>query len=339
MAAKRMQATSSIETGALTLGQCDASFLINSQPGNQSVASGAQVALLAGDATASSYTWTVTASPPDSEYVLTGADQAEAVLTPKTPGAYTIQLRVAKADCEALARAILWVATLTQQYRLPATNEPLQFDGDAEWAGDLLQVITDVDRALPTPEQKAALGAAHSPNGENAFATLADISGGQVTPEQKAALEAADNPNGQNPFITHSALPPDELTPEQKAALEAAHSPNGENPFITRSALPPDELTPEQKAALEAADNPSGQNPFITRSALPPDELTPEQKAAARGGTRPRKAALEAADNPNGQNPFITHSALPPDELTPEQKAALEAAHSPERRECLRHLG
>ncbi len=103
MAAKRMQATSSIETGALTLGQCDASFLINSQPGNQSVASGAQVALLAGDATASSYTWTVTASPPDSEYVLTGADQAEAVLTPKTPGAYTIQLRVAKADCEALA--------------------------------------------------------------------------------------------------------------------------------------------------------------------------------------------------------------------------------------------
>lgn len=104
MAAKRMQATSSIATGALTLGQCDASFLINSQPGNQSVASGAQVALLAGDATASSYTWTVTASPPDSEYVLTGADQAEAVLTPKTPGAYTIQLRVAKADCEALAR-------------------------------------------------------------------------------------------------------------------------------------------------------------------------------------------------------------------------------------------
>ncbi len=189
-----------------TVDQCSANFTIDGQTGNQKVAAEATVTLQAEVTEATTYQWEVTSSPPDCDYQLTGETQVQATLSLPVSGAYVIQLTLSKGQCEARARRIVWAVTPHREYCLPATGEPLRFNGDEAWAGDLTQVIQDVDNNLPTLEQKGA-------------------------------LDAADQPSETNPFITQSALPAGgtagELTPEQKAALDAANEPSAENPVAT----------------------------------------------------------------------------------------------------------
>jgi hypothetical protein len=158
-------------TDMTTVQECSADFTLDGQSDNYKAAVGVAVALQANDTEATTYQWQVTSSPPGCDYQLTGEAQAQATLTPQETGAYLIQLTVTKGECEDLARHILWAETAHRQYRLPATREPLAFSGDEEWAGDLVQVIRDVDGSLPTDDQKAAMDAADAPTGTNPFVT------------------------------------------------------------------------------------------------------------------------------------------------------------------------
>jgi hypothetical protein len=339
---------------------CQATFTVDGQRGDLKFLTAGVVTLEADQADADSYHWQVTSSPPHCDYLLTGSTQRTAKLSMPGSGAYVVQLTVTHGDCVAQSRVILWVATPTRLYRIPADSEALRFDGSGKWAGDLARVIQHVDSSLPTPEQKAAMDGAHQPGEENPFATLEDLpegtaQPGELTADELAAIRQAQSPSGDNPFVTHSALPPDEVTPEQKAALDAAQNPGGDNPFITQGALPEipaSQLNDDQVAAIAAAQDPGADNPFVTFIALPPDELTPGQKAALDAAQDPaadnpfvtrgalpeipapqlsddQVAAIATAQDPSGDNPFVTHSALPPDELTPGQKAALDAADEP----------
>ncbi|MDJ0753563.1 MAG: hypothetical protein QNJ45_08615 [Ardenticatenaceae bacterium] len=316
-----------------------ADFKINDQMDDLKVAVGTKVLLEAADIGADSYQWTVFCTPPECSYKLAGADQPQATLMVNDVGAFVIQLTTMRNKSQERSRLIVWAVTPNRSYCLPATGEPLGFTGRERWAGDLAQIIQDIDDGLLDENQKAAFDAAEGPSGDNplitqsALPTLPVIPPPQLSADQEAAVDAADNPSVNNPFITQSALPTppeDELNPDQKAAIGAAQAPSGGNPFITQSALPtlpvipPPQLSADQEAAVDAADNPSGNNPFITQSALPAppeDELNPDQKAA-----------ISAAQAPSGNNPFITQSALPTppeDELNPDQKAAISAAQAP----------
>lgn len=240
---------------------CRATFTVDGQRSNLKFLVAGVVTLQADQADA--YRWQVTSSPSQCDYLLTGSTQRTTKLSMPGSGAYVVQLAVTQGECIAQNRVILWVATPTRLYRIPADSEALRFDGSREWAGDLARVIQHVDSSLPTPEQKAALDHAHQPSRENPFATLEDLAQepGQpceLSADEIAAIRQAKSPGAGNPFVTHSALPPGVLAPEQKAALDAADEPGADNPFVTRSALPPGELTPEQEAALDYARQPGG---------------------------------------------------------------------------------
>ncbi len=220
---------------------CTADFTINGQSGNQAFNNSDPITLRADDLTATTYAWSVTAVPTDATYQLEANDQAEAQLTLLDPGSFVVQLLLEKDACQACARHLVWFMTPQRQYRLPANGELLRFDGDAEWHGDLIKVIKDVDATLPLPQQKEALDAANAPATENPFATMADlpiipiIPNPQLTPEQETAVDYANNPNAENPFATLNDLPEAALTPEQKAAIENADNPSGANPFLTHN--------------------------------------------------------------------------------------------------------
>ncbi len=146
---------------------CGAAFTVDGQRGNQKFLVGGMVTLQADDKSADTYLWQVTSSPPQCDYLLTGATLPQARLTMPGPGAFVVQLTVTEGECSAQNRAILWVATPRRLYRIPADSEALRFDGDPEWAGDLARVIQQVDANLPTVQQKAALYRANLPGEEN----------------------------------------------------------------------------------------------------------------------------------------------------------------------------
>jgi hypothetical protein len=92
--------------------------------------------------------------------------------------------------------------------------------------------LVDIPADPFSTNQKDAIVAATTASAANRFATITDIPPG-VTPDQKAALDAAHAPNAQNPFLTQDVLPKLQITPEQKAALDAANMPSGSNPLMT----------------------------------------------------------------------------------------------------------
>jgi hypothetical protein len=297
-----------------TVNTNSAEFTINGKPGNQKIGLGEAIVLQAVDAQAMNYCWEVFSDPPGCTYQLIGEFQAQATLTPHDAATYIVKLSATRNDDRAVARSLLWITTGQQKYRLPATGEPLRFNGEEGWAGDLIQAVKAVDGYLPSAVQKAALEAASNPGQNNPFATKNDLPAPELTIDQKAALDAANDAGQTNPFATRYDVP----SPDQKAALGAANAPSGSNPFATKSDLSAPELTPDQNAALDAANAPSGTNPFATKSDLPAPELTPEQKAA-----------LDMANSPGRSNPFATRNDLPRPELTSNQKAALDSAHNP----------
>ena len=141
---------------------CTADFTINDQHSNVKVSVGAIVTLQAEETQATQYQWVVADVSPGGNYELSGETQAQATLIVRATGAYVIQLAVEKGQSKAVLRRLLWAATSQNDYRLPATGEPLRFTGAEDWAGDLVQVIQDVDSRLPTDDQKAALDAAEA---------------------------------------------------------------------------------------------------------------------------------------------------------------------------------
>ena len=309
---------------------CEATFTIDGQSGHQIVSSSEPIILQALDTDAASYTWSVTSSPAEAAFILTGAGEPQAQLNLSEVGSFVIQLVVEHGTCRDCARQIVWLPTERREYRLPASGEPLRFDGDMAWDGDLARVIQDVDTYLLTAEQKAAVDAANNPNAQNPFATQADMAQSELTPEQKAALDYASNPGADNPFVTRSILPIiplPQLSSDEEAAVHYASNPGAGNPFITKNELPvipESQLTPEQEAAIDGADQPGAENPFVTRSQLPvipAPQLTPEQEAA-----------IDQADHPGAENPFVTKSILPvisPPQLSSDEEAAVHQAKSP----------
>ena len=306
------------QSSTTTAGTLTADFTINGQYGNLKLAIGVAATVYADETHATQYHWSVASMSPGGNYQLSGETQAQATLTLQAVGAYVIQLSLSKGTAKAVMRHIVWAGTPQAGYRLPATGEPLRFTGNEDWAGDLLQVINDVDSRLPTPDQKAALDTASNPSNANPFVTQTQWAAGALTSDQKAALDAAHDPKQSNPFATLDDLPAAELTPDQQAALDAAHDPKQSNPFATLSDLPAPELTPDQHAALNVAHYPSQANGFATWNDLPAAELSADEKAA-----------LDAANTPSRTNPFATWSDLPQAELTADQKAALNVAHDP----------
>ena len=294
----RCRATDDNEGGTAV---CQATFTVQGQRGNQKFLTGGIFTLQADDLSADTYLWEVTSSPPACNYLLTGATQLQAKLSLPGPGAYTVQLTVHKVDCTAQERYILWVATPCRLYRLPAVDEALRFDGDAEWAGDLAQMMQEVDCQLPTPHQKAAMENANAPNAANPFATLNDlpengvppVPGIELTEDEIAAIQNGEEPHANNPFITRNFLEKTAPTPTQKAALDKADNPHDENPFVTASRLRRVAPTQEQKDALDAAEVPKHDNPFVTNSYLQKLVLTVKQREA-----------INRAQEPEGEEPF-----------------------------------
>jgi|GEM_PF-5473928 len=305
-------------------GPCKATFTANGRAGNQKLLGGGMVALQADEPLADAYSWEVTSSPPSCDYLLTGATQPQARLVLPGPGAYVVQLTVTKGACSAQHRVILWVATAVNLYRLPASSEPLRFDGKAEWAGDLAAALLNLDVNLPTPAQKAALEEANQPGAGNPFATLRDLGGspgpssGDLTADELAAIRAAEQPDENNRFVTDSDRKKLSPTAEQKAALDEAAGPDEDNPFVTESRLQALAPTPDQKAALDEAEEPSRANAFITNSLLERLVPTPEQRGA-----------LDRSEAPATGNPFVTESRLSDLELPLDQRAALNRAWDP----------
>ena len=306
---------------------CHAKFTVDGQRGNQKLLAGNKMSLLAEMERADSYLWEVTSSPPNCDFMLTGATQRKAKLSLPGPGAYTVQLTVAKDDCKAQKRVILWVATPCRMYRLPATSEALRFDGDPDWAGDLAKMMQQVDCNLPTPEEKAAMECANDPSAENPFATMSDLPpfgkrpshpGERLTDEQVDAIQYSDCPTGANPLITESTLRKISPTKDQKAALDKADNPHEGNAFVTETKLIKVAPTPDQKAAMDNAECPEDDNPFITKSYLEKNILTNRQRDA-----------IDRAQNPYGENPFITESRLMEESLSKDEKAAVKRAWDP----------
>jgi hypothetical protein len=106
------------------------------------------------------------------------------------------------------------------------------------------------------------------PNNDCRHKITGGLPASELTPDEKAALDAAHRPNQSNPFATLSDLPAVELNADQRAALDAAHRPNQANPFATLNDLPGPQLTADQLAAVYAASNPGAANPFATRNEL-----------------------------------------------------------------------
>jgi hypothetical protein len=252
--------------------ECRATFTVDGQRGHQKYPGGGIFTLQADDPHDETYLWEVTSSPPQCDYLLTGTTQPQARLSLPGPGAYVVQLTVSKGSCRDQRRVILWVATPNRLYRLPATSEPLRFDGKSEWPGDLATALIQVDQMLPTLGQKAAMDKANRPTADNPFATLKDLPGspgepgGDLTPDELAAIQAAEAPTAANPFVTTSVLHDQILTPEQKAALDAAEDPDQSNPFVTASQLERFVPTTDQRAALDHAEAPSATNPSTRRA-------------------------------------------------------------------------
>lgn len=304
---------------------CSALFTANGQHGQWQFAPGSSITLEADEKNAERYHWEIVISPPERERAFTYVAAHTILLRLPQPGAYVVELTVSKGKCHAQHRAIVWAVTPQLMYRLPATSEPLRFDGKVEWAGDLARMMIDVDRNLPTDDQKAALTGfnhQHPPSLQNPFATREDLEnrpglpGKQLTDDEIEAIKAADKPDKCNPFVTQSALPAPELTKDQQEAIAAADNPNRCNPFVTQSDLPDPELSEKQKAALrERPEHPPGyDNPFITLAELPNPELSDNQKAAL---------LEERPQPPTKDNPFVTLAELSDPELSDNQKAAL----------------
>ncbi|MFN8496355.1 MAG: hypothetical protein U0641_00750 [Anaerolineae bacterium] len=194
-----------VETSKQLATPCSATFTMDGQTGNLKVAVGAPVTLQADDAAAATYHWAVT-SEAAGNFELTGDTSAQATLTLRTAGAFRVQLTTTRDGCTSSQRQLLWGAT-PHGYRLPASGEPLGFDGDAEWAGDLEQVVLDVDARLPTAEQAAALGAADAPGAANAFVTYNQWTATALTPQEKTTILGAL---------------PNVLSATEKAALQLA---------------------------------------------------------------------------------------------------------------------
>jgi hypothetical protein len=330
--------------------ECSAEFTVNGLAGNQKFQAAGPVTLEAVDQTTNLYKWEVISSPPDCDNLLTRITPYSATLRLPRPGAYVVELTVCKEDCSARTRYILWVVTPNLMYCIPATNEPLRFDGKEEWAGDLARVIVDVDRNLPTNNEKDALhgfNEDYPPSTENPYATREDLidrpgpPGRQLTDDEIDAIKAAEDPNKRNPFITQSALPPPELTKDQKEAIEAAEDPNKCNPFITESALPEGFLdgpdgpfvtqvewaktapTEEQKKAMDGANEPGEENPFATHDDLPSlDDYVTRPEWLARAPAVNEKQALQGLNpdthSPSDENRYVTKDDLSPVVIDPE---------------------
>ena len=155
----------------LQLDHRNAEFTLNGKSVNLAVNTGQAVALQASDPEANAYRWQVEASPTGCRFQLTGESQVTASLTPQDPGTYVVRLKVGVNGQEAQAGHIVWAVTPRHGYRLPATGEPLRFNGDGEWGGDLARAMLDLDAGLLSPELLAALAAAQDPSQANPFIT------------------------------------------------------------------------------------------------------------------------------------------------------------------------
>ncbi len=307
---------------------CNAEFTINDQRGNQKVNIGDTVTLRAVDTGATTYKWAVVANPPESKHDLKDSTQPQATLSAlEEPGAYVIQLEVAEDQCVARAHHIVWAATPQRGYRLPAANEPLEYDGDAEWAGDLVQVIQDIDNSLPSPEQAAALHNEDFPaSGDNPYVTRSQWSPTAPTAEEKAGLHNEDFPaSADNPYVTRSQWSPTAPAADEKAGLHNEDFPaTADNPYVTRSQWSPTAPAADEKAGLHNEDFPaSADNPYVTRSQWSPT-----------GPAELWKAGLHNEDFPaSADNPYVTRSQWSPTAPAAEEKAGLHNEDFPANQE------
>ena len=156
--------------------RCNADFTIAGEHANKTVSAGENVVLQADDTEATTYRWEVTTSPSGSPFTLEDENKPTANLTVQQQGcACLIQLTVTKGQCQHQARRRVWITTPHHGYRLPTPGDTARFNGDDAWAGDLVQVLRDVDSNLPTDNQKAALDAAPEPSASNAFVTQSKL--------------------------------------------------------------------------------------------------------------------------------------------------------------------
>ncbi|MGD2076750.1 MAG: hypothetical protein PVH18_00055, partial [Chloroflexota bacterium] len=185
-----------------------AAFTIDGQEGHQRVSAGATVTLQAIQSGATSYHWSVRQAPSEAAYELVGEAEPEASLTLETWGAYTVRLEVKNGSSQNIGQAIVWVTTPNNGYALPATSEPLRFNGLADWPGDLDQVILDVDSRLPSTELIESLSEAESPGAGNPFITqsalpeVPEIPPPQLDDDEVGAIKAAEEANAENRFAT-----------------------------------------------------------------------------------------------------------------------------------------
>lgn len=255
--------------------ECQATFTINGERGNQKFSFGCMVTLQADEKEADTYLWELISSPPKGGNLLTGITLAQARLALPLPGTYVVQLTVTKGDCTAQERRIILVGASDC---LPYPCSPYYLSEDD---------IAAIENAAGTP------------NGENPFVTQEQLDN-YLSVEDKAAIEeAAGIPSSDNPFVTQEQLD-NYLSQDAKAAIEKATiRPEGTNPFITQKHLD-DYLSEGDKAAIENATiRPHGQNPFITQEHLL-DYLSGDDKSAIENATI----------KPAGDNPFVTQKHL-----------------------------
>lgn len=89
--------------------ECQATFTINGERGDQKFSYGCIVTLQADEKEADTFLWEVISSPPRSGNLLTGSVQSQARLSLPFPGTYIVQLTVTKGDCTAQARHTILV--------------------------------------------------------------------------------------------------------------------------------------------------------------------------------------------------------------------------------------
>lgn len=335
--------------------ECNADFTVDGQCGSVKLHPGGTVTLAAvWQHPQAVYLWEVISTPPNCQHLLIRITPYAATLTIPQPGAYVVQLSVSHGACHTQQHTILWAVTPRLLYGIPATSEPLRFDCKPDWAGDLPQMMLDVDRNLPTDAQKDAMDKAQNPNAANPFVTTSMLPGlgasCDMSTAQCDAIKAASTATASNRFATIGDLPsgaapsewPIGLTKAQDDALDAAeaypgHTPGLLNPFLVQSRWEETSPTLPQKEALDAASRhpvhpPNASNPFATIEDLKEIGSGPGPVGPCDLDANHCDAIKRGLDNPTGANPFVSKDYLLkslPTGVTKDQREALDNAAAP----------